>query len=330
MSERATSESPQPERPPAETRDVLVTGGAGFIGANLSRALLETGRYRVTVIDDFTTGYRSNLDGLDVRLVEGSILDEDLLSEATPNGGVVVHLAALGSVPRSVADPMSSHEVNATGTMRVLEAARAAEVSQVVVASSSSVYGDNDAPAKHELLPTAPKSPYGGSKLATEGYALAYQRTYGLGVLAFRFFNVFGPLQAAGHTYAAVIPSFIDNALRGEPVVVHGDGKQSRDFTYVGTVCATIVDAIDRGVAFDGPVNLAFGTQVPLLDVIDLIAAEVGHPLERDHIEDRPGDIRHSKADPERLRSLFSDITPVDVRDGVGKTVAWFRSLGLY
>ena len=314
----------------APVRRVLVTGGAGFIGANLCRALLATGRYEVAVVDDFSTGYRSNLDGLDVRLVEGSILDADLVADATPPDGVVVHLAALGSVPRSVSDPISSHEVNATGTMRVLEAARAADVRQVVLASSSSVYGDNDAPAKHELLPTAPKSPYGASKLATEGYALAYQRTYGLGVLAFRFFNVFGPLQAAGHAYAAVIPSFIDNAMRGEPVVVHGDGKQSRDFTFVGTVCATIVDAIDRQVTFDGPVNLAFGTQVPLLDVIELIAAELGRPLEREHVDERPGDIRHSKADPERLRALFGSIAPVDIATGVAETVEWFRASGRY
>jgi UDP-glucose 4-epimerase len=310
--------------------EVLVTGGGGFIGANLCRALIDTGRHEVTVIDDFSTGFRSNLDGVDVRLVEGSILDTNLLAEATPASGVVVHLAALGSVPRSVDDPVTSHEVNTTGTLRVLEAARAADAKHVVLASSSSVYGDNDAPAKHELLPTAPKSPYGASKLAAEGYALAYQRTYDLGVLAFRFFNVFGPLQAAGHAYAAVIPSFIDKALRGEPVAVHGDGKQSRDFTYVATVCATIVDAIDREVTFDGPVNLAFGTQVPLLDVIDLIAADIGRPLERDHVEERAGDIRHSKADPERLRSLFGGIAPVDIATGVAETIDWFRSSGQY
>ncbi len=311
----------------SDRRRVLVTGGAGFIGANLCRALLETGRYEVTVIDDFATGYRSNLDNLDVELVEGSILDVGLMDKATPAGGQVVHLAALGSVPRSVADPMTSHLVNATGTLTVLEAARAAEVTQVVLASSSSVYGDNDAPAKHEGLPVAPKSPYGASKLATEAYALAHQRTYGLGVLAFRFFNVFGPLQAAGHAYAAVIPSFVDRALRGEPLIVHGDGRQSRDFTYVGTVCATIVDALDRGVTYDGPVNLAFGTQIPLLDVIDLIAAEVGHELTLEHVDPRPGDIRHSKADPSRLQSLFGSITPVDIATGVKQTVDWFRTL---
>ena len=304
---------------------VLVTGGAGFIGANLCSALLATGRHEVTVLDDLSTGHRSNLDGLDVRFIEGSIVDPDAVAEATPEGGVVVHLAALGSVPRSVADPVTSHEVNATGTLRVLEGARAAGVAQLLLASSSSVYGDNDAPAKHENLPVAPKSPYGGSKLAAEGYALAYQRTYELPVLAFRFFNVFGPLQTAGHAYAAVIPSFIDRAMRGEPLVVHGDGRQSRDFTYVGTVCATIVDAIERGVSFDGPVNLAFGTRIPLLDVIELLESEFGRSLEREHVDPRAGDIRHSKADPSRLLALFGSVEPVDIATGIKDTVGWFR-----
>ncbi|MDH3683956.1 MAG: NAD-dependent epimerase/dehydratase family protein [Acidimicrobiia bacterium] len=313
-----------------EPTPVLVTGGGGFIGANLCRALVDTERYVVSVVDDFSTGHRSNLDGVDVKLYEGSILDTELLAEATPADGAVVHLAALGSVPRSVADPATSHAVNATGTVNVLEAARAAGVEQVVVASSSSVYGDNDAPAKHEGLPVAPKSPYGASKLATEAYALAHQRTYGIGVLAFRFFNVFGPLQAAGHAYAAVIPSFVDRALRGEPLIVHGDGTQSRDFTYVGTVCDTIVRAVDQRVTFDGPVNLAFGTQVPLLDVIALIEAELGVRVACDHQAPRAGDIRHSRADAGRLLSLFPETEPVDIAAGVRRTVEWFQASGRY
>lgn len=309
----------------ADPLRVLVTGGAGFIGANLCGALLAAGAEQVVVLDDLSTGFRSNLDGLDVTFVEGSILDRPLLERVVPAGGAVVHLAARPSVPRSVKDPVASHDANATGTLYVLEAARQAGARQVVVASSSSVYGDNDAPAKHELLPTAPKSPYGASKLATESYALAYQRTYGLSALALRFFNVFGPLQAAGHAYAAVIPAFVDAALRGEPLVVHGNGTQSRDFTYVGTVCATIVEALQRGVSFDGPVNLAFGTQTTLLDLIAIIAREVGHDLDVTHTDPRTGDIHHSKADPARLRSLFPDIDPVELVTGVRATVEWFR-----
>ncbi len=306
---------------------MLVTGGAGFIGANLCRTLLATGEYDITVVDNLSTGYRSNLDGLDVRFLEGSILDRDLLAEATPEGGRVVHLAALGSVPRSVADPLASHEVNSTGTLNTLEAARHAGVTQVILASSSSVYGDNEAPAKHELLPVAPKSPYGATKLFTESAALAHQRTYGMGVLAFRFFNVFGPLQAAGHAYAAVIPSFIDRAINDQPVIVHGDGRQSRDFTYVASVCETILDALRRSVTFDGPVNLAHGGRFSLLEIIELISAELDQPIERDHVESRPGDIKHSKADPTRLQALFPEVTPVDVACGIGHTVSWFRSI---
>ena len=309
---------------------VLVTGGAGFIGANLCKALTATGRYDVTVVDDLATGLESNLDGVEVEFIKGSILDRDLLGEVTRPGASVVHLGALGSVPRSVADPVTSHEVNATGTIAVLEAARVADAEMVVIASSSSVYGDNDAPAKHEELPVAPRSPYGASKLATESYALAYQRSYGLGVLAFRFFNVFGPLQTAGHAYAAVVPSFIDRALRGLPLVVHGDGTQSRDFTYVGTVCDTIVDAIDRRVTFDGPVNLAFGTRVPLLDVITLIEEQLGRVVEREHVAPRAGDVKHSKAEPSRLLSLFPDLDPLPIADGVHRTVEWFLASGDY
>lgn len=305
---------------------VLITGGAGFIGANLARALLTNGRYEVSVIDDFSTGYRSNLDGIEVDVTEGSILDTDTSTWPIPPGGVVVHLAALGSVPRSVDDPIRSHEVNTTGTLRVLEAARAAGARQFILASSSSVYGDSDAPAKHESLPVAPRSPYGASKLGAESYALAHSRTYGLPVLAFRFFNVFGPLQAAGHSYAAVIPSFVDRALNGEPLIVHGDGKQSRDFTFVGTVCATIVDAIGRGVSFDGPVNLAFGSKISLLEVIAILEAELGHPVGVDHVDPRPGDIRHSKADASRLHQLFPSIDPIDIAAGIAATVSWFRS----
>ena len=213
---------------------VAVTGGAGFIGANLCRRLLATdGVDSVAVLDDLSNGLRSNLDGLDVSFVEGTILDDAALDTAFAGADAVVHLAALGSVPRSVANPVASHAANATGTLMVLEAARRHGDLHTIVSSSSSVYGSNPTLPKHEGLATRPISPYGASKLAAEGYTLAWGATYGLPVLAFRFFNVFGPLQAAGHVYAAVIPAFVDAALAGQPVTVHGDGTQSRDFTYV-------------------------------------------------------------------------------------------------
>ena len=213
---------------------VVITGGAGFIGANLARALVESGD-EVVVVDDLSTGSEANLDGVPVDLRIGSILDPGLLDSAFDGADAVVHLAAVPSVPRSVADPVTSHHANATGTLLVLDAARRqASPPHVTVASSSSVYGANPELPKHEGLRCAPLSPYAVSKLATESYAIAFAHCYGLECLAFRFFNVFGPLQAAGHAYAAVIPQFVSAALDGRPLPLDGDGTQSRDFTYVG------------------------------------------------------------------------------------------------
>ena len=321
-------------------QSVLVTGGAGFIGANLCRALIATERYDVIVIDDLSTGCRSNLDGLAVTFHEASILDPAALTEATPAGGALVHLAGRGAGP--VDDPVRSHEVDTTGSLLVLEAARAAGLTQVIVVSSPSILGDeppNQDPPLSTISSSSGSSSGGsssggssssGSRLTAEGHALAQQQTSELGVLAFRLFNVFGPLQSADHADAAVIPSFIDQALREEALVIHGDGKQSRDFTYVGTVAATIVDAIDRGVTCDSPVNLASGSQVSLLEVVDLIGFEVGRTLELTHVEPRRGDIRQAKIDLERLHSLFGDIEPVDIATGIRRTVDWFKTLDRY
>ena len=178
-----------------------------------------------------------------------------------------------------------------------------------------------------EGAPYAPRSPYAASKLATEAYALAYGSTYAMPTLAFRFFNVFGPLQAAGHAYAAVVPAFVSSALAGEPVTVHGDGTQSRDFTFVDTVASVITDAVVRRVASSEPVNLAFGTRTSLLDVIAQLEALLGHPIERAHVESRVGDVKHSQATNDRLRALFPDVIPVDLNVGLERTVEWFRSL---
>jgi UDP-glucose 4-epimerase len=306
---------------------VVVTGGAGFIGSNLCRQLLDTdGIDSVAVIDDLSNGNRTNLDGLDVTFVEGTILDDDALDRAFSGADAVVHLAALGSVPRSVAEPLASHHANATGTVMVLEAARRHGNLHTIVASSSSVYGSNPVLPKHEDLATRPLSPYGGSKLATEGYTLAWGSSYGMPVLAFRFFNVFGPMQPAGHVYAAVIPAFVDAALRGGPVTVHGGGTQSRDFTYVGTVCATITDALLRGVTSPDPVNLAFGSRISLLDTLEILEGLVQRHIDRDHVENRKGDVPHSQADNTRLRALFPNIEPVPFADGLRTTVGWMRA----
>jgi UDP-glucose 4-epimerase len=194
-----------------------------------------------------------------------------------------------------------------------------------VVASSSSVYGSNPALPKREDLAPRPVSPYAASKLAAESYALAYQHSFGTPTLAFRFFNVFGPLQSADHAYAAVIPAFLARALRGEPLEVHGDGGQTRDFTYVGTVCSVLVDAVLRTVTAPGPVTLAFGTRVSLLEVIDLLEEQLGHSVERRHTEPRVGDVRDSQADQTALRALFPDVQPVPLAEGLATTIDWFR-----
>jgi UDP-glucose 4-epimerase len=308
---------------------ILVTGGAGFIGANLVRRLLTAGD-DVTVLDDLSTGYASNLAGLDPRFIKGSILDPDRLAEAIAGAESVIHLAAIPSVPRSVKDPVRSHEANATGTLRVLEAARTAGVRHVAVASSSSVYGSNPTLPKPEDTYTWPLSPYAASKLAAEAYALAYFRTYELPTIAFRFFNVYGPLQAAGHAYAAVIPTFIDAALRGQPLPVHGDGLQSRDFTFVDAVTSVLADAAHRRVASETPVNLALGTNTTLLEAISTLESLLGRELPRDHGAPRVGDVRASQANGTRLRELFPDIEIADFRQGLHRTLDWFTTLPEY
>ena len=305
---------------------VVVTGGAGFIGANLCRVL--AGQPQVTeviALDDLSTGTATNLDGVDAALVEGSILDDALLKSTFDGADAVVHLAARPSVPRSLADPVASNDVNVNGTLAVLQAARAAGDVYVAVASSSSVYGANPTLPKTESLPTAPMSPYAVSKLATEGYALAFQHSFGLPTLAFRFFNVFGPLQAAGHAYAAVIPAFVDAALDNKPLKIFGDGKQSRDFTYVDTVAAVLSEAVLRRVTHDGPVNLAFGTRTDLLTVVQTLGELLGRTLEVEHQDVRRGDVKHSQADNARLRELFPDVKPVSLVEGLNQTIRWFE-----
>jgi UDP-glucose 4-epimerase len=305
---------------------VVVTGGAGFIGANLCARLAALDAVAgVVALDDLSTGRTANLDGVDAELVVGSILDAELVETVVRDADAVVHLAARGSVPRSLLDPVATHEVNATGTVTVLDAVRRAGSAHVVVASSSSVYGANPTLPKREDLATLPMSPYAASKLATESYTLAYGASFGMPVLAFRFFNVFGPLQPGDHDYAAVIPRFVTAALTNQPLEVHGDGEQSRDFTYVGDVCTILVDALVRRVTAPEPVNLAFGTRTDLLHLIDLVRGLVDMPLRVEHVDPRPGDVRHSQADCTRLLELFSGITPTPLPDGLRATVEWLR-----
>lgn len=307
---------------------ILVTGGAGFIGANLTQRLVAAGD-EVVVLDNLTTGKRENISGLDIRFVEGSILDSAALESAAAGVQSMIHLAAIPSVPRSIKDPVRSHHANATGTLLVLEEARR-QGAHVAVAGSSSVYGSVLTLPKSEDLPTRPLSPYAASKLAAESYAVAYGTSFDLPTIAFRFFNVYGPLQGADHAYAAVVPCFLDAAIRHAPVNIDGDGLQSRDFTYIDTVTSVLAEAAHTKRASDVPVNLALGTNTTLLELVDLIEAAVGYELIRNHRESRPGDVRSSQADSTRLRSLFPEVQSTTLEHGIEATLGWFRQLPAY
>lgn len=305
---------------------VVVTGGAGFIGANLCRHLrAEPTVSQVIVFDDFSTGRKEHLDDLSVEVVEGTILDTEALREVATGASAIVHLAARSSVPRSICEPVPAHDVNVTGTLNVLEAARETGGAHVVFASSSSVYGANPVLPKHEGLATRPISPYAASKLAAEAYTLAWQAAYDLPTLAFRFFNVFGPLQTKNHAYAAVVPAFMSAALAGDPLPVHGDGTQSRDFTYVDTVCSVITDAVRRRVTNAEPLNLAFGTRTSVLELITVLEDLMGKTLAVTHTAPRTGDVPHTQASTDRLGELFPDVRPVELRTGLATTLDWAR-----
>ena len=305
---------------------VVVTGGAGFIGGNLCRLLVDRG-HDVVVVDDLSTGSAANLEGLPVTLVDRSILDRDALDGAVAGAASVVHLAAKASVMASIDDPASTYAVNVTGTLEVLEAARAAGVGHVIVASSAAVYGTNPSVPSSETLPPAPPHPYGASKLATETMALAHGRAYGMGVLALRFFNVFGPLQPVGHVYAAAVPAFVDAAVAGRPIPIFGDGQQTRDFVDVDHVVDVLATAAERRITYDGPVNLAGGEERTLLELVAELEGVLGRSLPVEHLPPRPADPRRSRADVSVLRSLLPDLVPTVLPVALGRTVAWFDSM---
>ncbi|GFH34424.1 NAD-dependent epimerase/dehydratase family protein [Streptomyces pacificus] len=305
---------------------IAITGGAGFIGGNLARALTELPQVtQLRVVDNLSTGDKANLAGLDVDFFEGDVQNAALLDQAFRGADAVVHLAALPSVPRSLRDPLASHHANATGTLQVLEAARRAGGPHVIAASSSSVYGTNPQLPKHEDLVSAPMSPYAVTKLTTEAYLGAYHHSFDLPVLPFRFFNVYGPGQRADHAYAAVIPKWISATLAGELVTIHGDGTQTRDFTYVGTVCDVLTGALLRRVVDPRPVNLAYGSRTSLLDLVQEIEMATGRRARREHVSVRVGDVPHSQADGQRLRTLFPEVASAALQEGIPATVEWLR-----
>lgn len=304
---------------------VLITGGAGFVGSNLARYINQISpETRLYVLDDLSTGKLSNLDDVDVEFFEGPVANFELLTSLAARVDSIVHLGALGSVPRSIKDPVSSHVANLTGTLNVLEAARQHNV-HVIFSSSSSVYGANEKLPKSEFDWTRPMSPYAATKLGAEAYVLAYRNSYGLPAMVFRFFNVYGPYQSADHAYAAVVPRFVDAAMKNLPLQIHGDGLQSRDFTHVDTVCAALWGAVRQRLSLSDPVNLAFGTSTSILALIDILETALGDTVEHQFVDPRVGDVKASRADGIRLKELFPDLRPVSLAEGVASTVKWFR-----
>jgi nucleoside-diphosphate-sugar epimerase len=301
-----------------------VTGGAGFIGSHLVEALLARGR-RVRVLDDLSSGRREFLpDHPELELIVGDVRDAAALQRAVAGTEVVFHQAALRSVPRSVADPWAYHDVNVTGTMRLLLAAREARVRRVVFASSSSVYGDQPVLPLHEDLRPQPIAPYGASKLIGEHYCANFARHYGLETVSLRYFNVFGPRQDPLSEYAAVIARFIQAARRGKPLEIHGDGKQTRDFTFIANVVEANLLAADAPRLAGDVFNVACGSRLSVLDIAASLEAILGQPLARRHTPARPGDVRDTLADVSRARERMAYVPRVDFAEGLQRTVAAF------
>lgn len=304
---------------------VLVTGGAGFIGSALVRASLERGE-EVRVLDDLSTGKRSNLEGLarEIEFVEGDIRNLDLLRRVSKGVDVVFHQGALGSVARSVDDPLTSHEVNATGTLNVLVAARDCGVRRVVFASSSSVYGSNPNLPKQEDMVPMPISPYAVSKMTGEYYCRQFHGLYGLAAISLRYFNVFGPRQDPESVYAAVIPRFIKALHTGKRPVIYGDGKQTRDFTYIDNVVqANLKAAYTEGLTGEY-FNVAVHQRISLLDLLEELGKISGRTAEPEFHPARAGDVRDSLASIEKAQKLLGYKPTVELADGLRKTYEWF------
>ncbi len=305
----------------------LVTGGGGFIGSNIVAHLVSQGE-SVRVIDNFATGHRENLTPFlaKIDLIEGDIRKPEDCARAAADMDYILHQAAVPSVPRSVADPVLSHESNATGTLNMLIAARDAGVKRLVYAGSSSAYGDQESDFKVETLIRNPLSPYAAAKAACEHYLRAFHMCYGIETVTLRYFNVFGPRQDPNSPYSAVIPLFVNAVLDAHSPTVHGDGRQARDFTFVeNNVRANILAATGSFKACGQVYNIACGTSYSILDLLDEINAVLGTDVQPAFTEARVGDVRLSKADISRARQDLGYEVFVPFREGLAKTIAWYR-----
>ncbi len=301
---------------------VLVTGGGGFIGSNVVRALLERGD-TVRVLDNFSTGSRGNLAAIaaDVEVVEGDLRSYERVHAAVRGAEVVFHQGALPSVPRSVQDPLTTTAVNVEGTLNVLLAARDEGARRVVNASSSSVYGNGGALPRTESQLPEPISPYAVAKLAAESFCSSFSRVYGMEIVSLRYFNVFGPHQDPTSQYAAVVPRFIRAIAEGEPVRIHGDGEQSRDFTYVANVVEANLLAADAAGVEGAVVNVATGSSETVNGLADAIGRLLDRPVTKEYEREREADVRHSWADVSAAESLLGYRPRVDVQEGLRRTI---------
>lgn len=321
----------------AQQRTVLVTGGAGFIGSHLCDALVAAG-HRVRCLDNLATGKRTNIEHLmgsdRFSFIEADLRDTASVSAAVVGADAILHLAALGSVPRSIDDPMPSEAANLGGFLNVLEACRHNGNVKLVYASSSSVYGDSTQLPKREGHEGRPLSPYAVTKLMDEQYAWLYRHMFNLPVIGLRFFNVFGERQDPNGAYAAAIPKFILRLLKHQAPQVHGDGKQSRDFTYVGNAVAAMVAGMqcERDEAFGQVFNVACGERTELLDIVTMLrnglAAKdptiAAVPIE--HVAERPGDVRDSLADTSRAERVLGFKAPFDLKEGMDRAIPWYQA----
>ncbi len=306
----------------------LVTGGAGFIGANLAYELVRRGN-QVKVLDNFSSGKRENLKEIenDIELIEGDIRSYHIVQDAVKGTDVVLHQAALPSVPRSIKDPITTNDVNISGTLNILEASVSAKVRRVVYASSSSIYGDNPDLPKHENMPTNPLSPYAVSKLSGEKYCNVFSRIYGLETLSLRYFNVFGPMQDPSSQYSAVIPKFILAILNDEQPIIYGDGEQSRDFTYISNVVEANILAATSDCESGISMNCAFSGRVTLNELVKCINEILDKNIKPKYEDPRQGDIKHSFADITLAKNKINFNPSVDFMPGLRLTIESFTKM---
>lgn len=306
----------------------LVTGGAGFIGSNLVEALLKAG-HEVRVLDNFSTGKRENLSEFteSIEMLEGDIRDLELCKQAANSMDYIFHQAALGSVPRSISSPLVSHDHNVNGTLNILMAARDNHVKRIVLASSSSAYGDTEVLPKVETMNVVPLSPYAVTKLVSEFYASVFHKVYGLETITLRYFNVFGPKQDPDSPYAAVIPKFVKSLLNDQGPVIHGDGQQSRDFTYIDNVVQANLKACEAPPEACGKVyNVACGDRISINQLYDKICLLLEKSIKPSYVEKRTGDVQSSLADIGLARSLLSYYPTVNVYQGLENAIKWYTS----